>query len=47
MSKCKWLDYYNTQTNHPPGNFICQKRLATNLVTFTGVIGDFCGVWRL
>ena len=32
MSKCKWLDYYNTQTN---------------LMTFTGVIGDFCGVWRL
>ena len=47
----KWLDYYNTQTNHPPGDFFffffCQKRLATNLATFTGLIGDMCGVWSL
>ena len=46
MSKCKWLDYYNTQANHTSGDFFfCQKRLPTNLVTFTGVVGDFCGVW--
>ena len=43
--KCKWLDYYNTQTNHPSGDFFCQKRLPTNLATFTGVIGNFCGVF--
>ncbi len=34
-----------TQTNHPPGDFFLSK--ATNPATFTGVFGDFCGVWRL
>ena len=27
--------------------FFGKKGLATNVVTFTGVIGDFCGVWKL
>ena len=52
MSKCKWLDYYNTQTNHPSGHFFfffffLSKATTDNLATFTGVIGDFFGVWRL
>ncbi len=35
-----------TQTIHPPGDFFCLSK-ATNPATFTGVFGDFCGVWRL
>ncbi len=37
-----------TQTNHPPGDFFFFfLSKATNPATFTGVFGDFCGVWRL
>lgn len=46
MSNCKWLDYYNTQTNHPSGDFFAKSDYR-QIATFTGVIGDFCGVWRL
>ncbi len=35
---------YNTN-NHPPGDFFFVK--SDNPATFTGVFGDFCGVWRL
>jgi hypothetical protein len=36
-----------TQTNHPPGDFFFFLSKATNPATFTGVFGDFCGVWTI